>query len=211
MARTEPFDTRAAAYDDWFVRYHRVYQTELKAVAHLLPASGEGLEVGVGSGRFAEPLGIKIGVEPSERMRKLAESRGITVYKGIAENLPFPDECFDFILITTTICFIDDVDKSFQEVHRVLGSHGSFVLGFVDKDGPLGRFYQRRKGENVFYREATFFGCAEVKFMLERSGFETPEIIQTVFGRLEDIGTVQDFKKGYGEGGFVVMRAVKTL
>lgn len=209
MARTGPFDARSTAYEEWFLHNQHVYRSELKAVAHFVPTTGEGLEVGVGSGRFAEPLGIKVGVEPSQAMRRLAESRGITVYNAVAENLPFPDERFDFTLMVTTICFIDDVDKSFQEVQRVLRSRGIFVIGFVDKDSPLGRTYQQRKDENVFYREATFYSSAEVISFFQQGGFENPKIIQTVFGKLEDIGSVQDFKNGYGEGGFVVIRAVK--
>ena len=126
-----------------------------------------------------------------------------------AEKLSFPEERFDFALMVTTICFIDDVDKSFQEVQRVLRSRGIFVIGFVDKDSPLGRTYQQRKDENVFYREATFYSSAEVISFFQQGGFENPKIIQTVFGKLEDIGSVQDFKNGYGEGGFVVIRAVK--
>ncbi len=209
MARTGPFDAHCTAYEEWFSRNKYVYRSELKAVAHFIPTSGKGLEIGVGSGRFAEPLGIKIGVEPSKRMRSLAESRGITVYNAVAENLPFPDACFDFALMVTTICFIDDVEKSFQEVRRILKSRWIFVIGFVDKDSPLGRIYQQRKSENVFYREATFYCSAEVISFLRQGGFERPQIIQTVLGKLGDIGSVQDFKNGYGEGGFVVMRAVK--
>jgi SAM-dependent methyltransferase len=207
MARTGPFDEHFREYEQWFSNNHYVYQSELKAVGHLLPAAGEGLEVGVGSGRFAEPFGIRIGIEPSWAMRRLAKSRGIEVYDAAAENLPFPEERFDFVLMVTTICFVDDADRSFQEVRRVLKSAGVFVIGFVDRDTPLGRIYQKRKDENLFYREATFYCTAEVLSLLQRNGFEQPEVIQTVFGELADIDTVQDFRKGYGEGGFVAVRA----
>jgi SAM-dependent methyltransferase len=207
MARTGPFDKHFREYEQWFSDNYYVYQSELKAVGHLLPAAGEGLEVGVGSGKFAQPLGIKFGVEPSRAMRRLAESRGIEVYDGAAENLPFADERFDFVLMVTTICFLDDADGSFREVRRVLKNGGVFVVGFVDKGSPLGRIYQRRKDENPFYREATFYCTVEVLSLLQRNGFAQPEVIQTVFGELGDIDTVQDFKKGYGEGGFVAVRA----
>jgi hypothetical protein len=90
-----------------------------------------------------------------------------------------------------------------------LRKHGSFIIGFVDRDSPLGRVYQQRKEENLFYREATFYGCEEVIGLLKRSGFEAPRVIQTVFGRLEEIRHVQDFRPGHGEGGFVVISAPK--
>lgn len=209
MARTAPFDRHAEQYEEWFSRNPYVYRSELKAVAHFIPPDGEGLEIGVGSGKFAEPLGVRYGVEPSGRMRKLAESRGIRVLDGVAENLPFPDERFDYALMVTTICFVDDPAGSIREAARVLKDDGVFVIGLVDKDSPLGRLYQQRKEQNLFYRDATFYSATEVIELLEQNGFERPRTIQTVFGRLETIRSVQDFESGYGKGGFVVVRARK--
>ena len=56
---------------------------------------GEGLEVGVGTGRFAAPLGIHIGLEPSPAMAKLARARGVEVHSGVGENLPYEDDRFN--------------------------------------------------------------------------------------------------------------------
>jgi hypothetical protein len=56
-----------------------------------LPKSGTGVEIGVGTGRFAEPLGIRVGVEPSKAMRQVAQKRGIEVIDGVAQVLPFDD------------------------------------------------------------------------------------------------------------------------
>jgi len=209
MPKTGPFDAHANAYEEWFSRNPYVYRSELKAVARFIPAEGEGIEIGVGSGRFAAPLGIAVGIEPSQEMRRLARSRGIIVFNAAAEKLPFPDDRFDFALMVTTICFLDDIEKSFQEARRVLRKGGPFIIGFVDRDSPLGRTYEERKEENLFYREATFYGCTEVLSLLQRSGFKPPRVIQTVFGRLEEIHQVQDFRSGHGEGGFVVIRAAK--
>jgi len=209
MAKTGPFDRHSREYGNWFSEHGFVYQSELKAVGHLLPAGGEGLEIGVGSGRFAAPLGIRIGVEPSRAMRTLARSRGIEVHDGVAECLPFPDGRFDYVLMVTTLCFVDDVDRSFQEARRVLRNGGSFVIGFVDRDSPLGAIYQARKRHHPFYREATFYGTAEVLSLLERHGFPDAQVVQTVFGRLDDITSTQDFTRGPGQGSCVGGRAVK--
>lgn len=209
MARTEPFDKYAEDYEEWFFRNPYVYSSELKAVAHFIPTNAEGLEIGVGSAKFAEPLGIKFGVEPSPRMRLLAESRGIRVFDGVAENLPFPDSRFDFALMVTTICFVDDAGRSLQEAGRVLRAEGIFVIGFVDRDSSLGMLYQQRKQQNLFYRDATFYGASEVISLVQQNGFEQPQTIQTVFGQMQEIHCVQDFESGYGRGGFVVIRAKK--
>ncbi len=210
MPKTKPFDDDCLRYEAWFLDHPHVYQSELEAVRHLLPRGGEGLEVGVGSGRFAEPLGIRTGVEPSAAMRALAVSKGIKVYDAPAEALPFPDERFDYALMVTTICFVDDIDTSFQEVRRVLKSGGLFVIGFVDKESPLGKGYAAHKSENLFYRDATFYSASEVSSLLLSSRFGIRETIQTVFGNHAAINAIQPWKDGSGEGGFVVIRSRKS-
>ena len=103
MANFKPFENYSLKYDEWFDKNRFIYESELQAVKELLPISKNGIEVGVGSGRFAAPLGIKLGLDPSRKMGKIAEKRGIKVIEGVAESLPFPDSHFDFILMVTTI------------------------------------------------------------------------------------------------------------
>jgi hypothetical protein len=74
------------------------------------------------------------------------------------------------------------------------------AVGFVDKDSPLGRVYQEHKEQDPFYREATLCSTRQLLSLLRRARFYQPQVIQTMFGRLGDIDTVQDFKSGCGEG-----------
>jgi len=41
----------------------------------------------------------------------MARDRGIKVIHAVAERLPIKDSQFDFALMVTTICFLDDVDQ----------------------------------------------------------------------------------------------------
>ena len=120
MEKFEPFENYSQKYDEWFDKNISIYELELQAVKELLPESENSIEIGVGSGRFAAPLGIKLGIDPSKKMGKLAEKRGIKFIEGVAESLPFPDSHFDFILMVTTICFLDNISKAFKEAYRVL-------------------------------------------------------------------------------------------
>jgi ubiquinone/menaquinone biosynthesis C-methylase UbiE len=100
MAKIKPFEENALRYDNWFERNKFVYWSEFQAIRSQLPDEcTEGIEVGVGTGRFAAPLCIKYGVEPSNKMRGIAKQRGIMVVDGIAEHLPFEDSRFDFLLM----------------------------------------------------------------------------------------------------------------
>jgi ubiquinone/menaquinone biosynthesis C-methylase UbiE len=211
MAKTQPFDSHLAEYERWFIDHHYVFQSELAAIQNVIPPSGTGMEVGIGSGIFAKPLGIKEGVEPSLAMREKAMERGIHPTDGIAEELPYPDNSFDFVLMVTTICFVDDLEKSFSEAGRVLKSKGSLINGFVDKNSPLGKMYLMHKDESLFYRDAVFWSTEEVYGMLDKTGFKINITLQTVFGSLDSIGNIQEPEEGYGKGSFVVIKASRSI
>jgi len=211
MLRVEPFEKFAEEYDAWFEQHSEVYESELLAIRQTLltlPENISGLEVGVGTGRFAVPLGIKDGVDPAEETRMVAAKRGVEVMDAQAERLPYKDWHFDFVLFVT-ICHLDNAVKAFKEAHRVLNPGGSLIIGFIDANRPIGQAYEKKRAQSNFYRHATFYGVDRVEAMLTESGFRDPTYVQTLFGGLEDISEVQSPKEGYGEGSFVVVKATK--
>jgi SAM-dependent methyltransferase len=209
MAKTGPFDAHRAQYERWFVENRYAYQSELNAVRALMPETGVGMEIGVGSGLFASPLGIKFGLEPSGIMREMAQQRGIEAIDGVAESLPYEESRFDFVLMVTTICFLDDADASMREAHRVLRPAGSFIVGFVDRNSSLGKHYLEHKDESVFYKDATFLSVDEVTHHLRKGGFHDFVYRQTIFHPLREIRTIEPVRRGYGKGAFIVIKAVK--
>ena len=208
MAKTTAFDRQAPEYDAWFEKNDGMYQAELEALRALIPAGGHGVEIGVGTGRFAAPLGISVGVEPSLRMAALARQRGIEVLEGVAEALPFADGSFDFAVMVTVVCFLDDVARAFKEARRILKPGGAFVVGFIDRESGLGRAYEQKKGESRFYREATLYSASEVRTLLAKAGFSQFSCRQTL---LPEETTDLSMLEGHGNDGLVVMRAIKEV
>lgn len=206
MPRAAPFEQHHQRYDEWFVRHEAAYHSELLAVRALLPWRGTGLSIGVGTGRFAAPLGVQFGIDPAREVLGYAARRDISVARGIAEALPFADQSFHRILIVTTICFVDDATVMLKEARRVLKPGGVLVIGFIDRTSALGRHYLVHQAENVFYRDATFFSAEEVEHLLEETGFTKPLWVQTLFETLEQTREIEPVRDGYGEGAFVVVR-----
>ena len=209
MPKIEAFEKHRDRYESWFERHGYAYLSELEAVKRLLPKEGRGAEIGVGTGRFAAPLGIKLGVEPSKIMAEIARGRGIEVIEGTAEDLPFPDESMDYLLMVTTICFVDDPERALREAHRVLEHGGALIIGFVDRNSSIGKYYEEHREESLFYRDARFFSTEELLGLLKRVGFREFKMVQTLFHRLDEVKEVEPVKPGYGEGSFVVIKAVK--
>ena len=209
MPKIEAFEKHTSEYEAWFENYRFVYESEVRAIKEQLPKKGEGVEVGVGSGRFAVPLGIRLGVDPSGKMRELARNRGVVAIDGVAERLPFDDCRFHFVLMVTTICFFYDIKAAFNEAFRVLKPGGNLIIGFIDKDSPVGMLYKQHKSESVFYKVATFYSVDEVTSNLKETGFKSLKFTQTIFYRLSEIKNLEPIKNGYGEGSFVVANAFK--
>jgi SAM-dependent methyltransferase len=209
MPGVNAFDKNVDRYEQWFVDNPLAYVSELRALRELLPTKGKGIEIGVGTGRFAAPLEIRKGIEPSRPMAEVARKRGIEVVPGVAEHLPFADGEFDHALMVTTVCFLDDLDMAFQEARRVLKTGGSFVIGFVDRESPLGKEYQARKDKSAFYQDATFYTAEDIVSHLQKAGFGEFAFRQTLFRSLTELEEVEPVKEGHGEGSFVVVRGDK--
>ncbi len=207
MPKIEAFEKYSDVYDKWFDNHMDFYEAELEAVRRLTPPAGaKGMEVGVGSGKFAIPLGIKVGVEPSEKMASKARLQGIDVHSGVAEKLPISDNQFDFVLMVTTICFVDDVSKSLREVYRVLKPGGFIIVGFIDRESKLGKQYLLKKENSRFYKDATFFSVLDILRYLKDSRFVVTDILQTLIpGEMP-----KTILEGSGQGAFVVIKAVKN-
>ncbi len=203
------FDRYYKKYDAWYDKNEFAYLSELKAIRKVLPKRGKGLEIGVGTGRFAQALGIGSGVDPSKNMIEIARKRGVNVKLGYGERLPFKNTAFDYVAVIITICFTNNPEKVLKEAYRVLKTKGKIIIGIVDKDSFLGKFYQKKK--SAFYKEAVFFSVKEIADLLDSTGFSKFSYYQTLYDFPDEIKSVQKPQKGFGRGGFVVIAGEKTI
>lgn len=206
MTYENPFNSTVEAYEEWFKINDKIFQTELQAVGDFIPKKGKGIEIGVGTGLFASNLGIKYGVESSENMATEAKRKGITVFQGKAEALPIENKSFDYALMVTVDCFLDNVATAFKEIERIIKDDGKLIIAFLDKNTPLGEMYEKNKHSSESYKHANFHSASEIKLFLENENFVILEAKQTIF-TLDN--TLQEIKPGTGEGIFTVFLAKK--
>ena len=205
------FEQHAQHYDDWFDGHESVYQAEVAALRKFVPVTGMGIEVGVGTGRFAAPLGVEFGLDPSRTMLQVARRRGIRVCQAIGERMPSRDRQFDLVLLVTVICFVDDVPTLFRELRRVLKRDGQLIIGFINRNSERGRSYESRKEASMFYREARFYSVEDVAEWVKEAGFHALQFCQTLFGDPSEFpARGLEVHEGYSDGAFVVLCARNT-
>jgi ubiquinone/menaquinone biosynthesis C-methylase UbiE len=102
-------------------------------------AHGEVLELGVGAGaNFAlyDPARVRrlVGVEPSAELLSMAARAAHTdlrppssLLAGRGEALPFEDESFDTVVITFTLCSVEDPAAVLSQARRVLKPGGRLL------------------------------------------------------------------------------------
>jgi SAM-dependent methyltransferase len=208
-----PFDLMASDYDAWFEETGRtIFDVEVRALQSVLPLLPKPwLEVGVGSGRFAQALGIELGVDPSIKVAEMARGRGIAVLLGVAEREPFRERTFGTLFLIVTLCFVTSPLDVLRESHRVLVPGGKMVLGLVFRDSPFGKLYEEKKKQgHRFYKYATFYSFEEVNGLLKQAGFSVERVISTLFQSPGQVERVESPREGFLPGaGFTVVVAGK--
>jgi len=201
----EVFNKFVNEYEKWYLEHQDILECEIRAIKEVLPKFKKGIEIGVGTGVFAKALGIKDGLDPSIEMTAVAKMRGITVINGKAEKMEIQSKSYDLVLLTTTLCFLENIEKSFEEIFRILEDKGTLVLAFIDKNSVVGKKYSEKKEMSKFYKNANFFTTDEVLKILKDNKFEVVKILQTL-SKLDDF----KIKDAYGEGSFIVIKARKV-
>ena len=209
-----PFDILASEYDVWFEREGKpIFDIEVEAFQKLLPLLPKPwLEVGVGSGRFAQALGIETGIDPSVKLLEIARERGITGYLARGEDKFFDADTFGTVFLIVTLCFADSPMDVLREAHHILKEGGRAVLGLVLKDSPWGKYYRAKKKEgHRFYQYATFYSYREVSALLEHSGFIIEKVISTLFQQPGAVSKMESSQDGFHPGaGFTIIVADKV-
>lgn len=138
------------------------------------------LDLGCGIGRFTPALaetfgGPVYGVEPSERMRAIAEEsarhQGVRYLAGGAERIPLPDDSCDVVLLYLVIHHVRDRPAAAAEIARVLRPGGRLLLQntFSDRVPPNMLWHHYFPGARAVER-ALFPTLAEVTEQFAAAG-----------------------------------------
>ena len=208
------FDLVAFTYDDWYnhPQGRQVFDAELKAVDMHIPKEGIGLELGAGTGIFAEHLTrvrrTVVCLDPSGEMLKKATKRGMTSVLGVGEALPLRVGVLDFTYMVTVLEFLEDPMAVLGEIREAAKGGAELTLLFINSESSWGDLYREigSKGDPVF-RHAKLYTMAEVEALLTASGYRVTERAGTLTTQPMETEVEGAITEPSSENGVIVLRA----
>ena len=182
------YDRRIAGLERRFMRVSRPWVCGR--------ASGEVLEVGIGTGLNLPYYGEGVrltGLEQSHGMLDAARSRAgelgldVTLVGGDAMELPFDDGTFDAVVCTFVLCGVPDERHAIDEMLRVLRPGGDLLLAdHVSASNPIVRLGERMLESITIPAQNEHFTRRPLT-TLETMGVPIVDSRRRTFGALEDV------------------------
>lgn len=173
------FDAGAKHYDpvvDWGFLKSGAFYRRWALQRHGLRPGHQLLDVACGTGLVAVAAKKILGsgetitcVDPSEGMLAVARTKlAARFVLGRAEQLPFPENSFDFLTMGYALRHVTTLDEAFQEYHRVLKPRGKLlILEATKPSGRLGAFLFKLYFGRIYpFLTLVFTGSRDARAMM---------------------------------------------
>ncbi|MDF1518980.1 MAG: methyltransferase domain-containing protein [Brevefilum sp.] len=195
MKKRTNYDEIASTYNQRYTG--NAYPGTLKALRRILSEERHHkvLEVGCGTSHWLKALRTireisYFGIDSSFNMLKKSQHPdGIHLTQGMAENLPFSDNLFDFIFVVNAVHHFSKKIAFLKEAYRVLTENGKLSIIGMDPADSRNKWYVYQFFEGTFDRDITRFPTqTQLEKWLLRTGFK-------ILG-IEDVEMIHDPKIG---------------
>jgi len=146
----DKYDSKAAARIDRTYQTPEIVHQRLRTLAGLGLRQGESiLDAGCGTGLLLEQEALAVGasgraagVDSSADMLAHAEQRcaqlpQVSLHRGSVDTLPFDEASFDALSSTQTLLYVDKLEQTLDEYHRVLRPRGRLAIIETDWGGAI--------------------------------------------------------------------------
>jgi SAM-dependent methyltransferase len=140
-------------------------------VTRHFPPTAKMLDVGCGTGWLADHFTSYTGIDGSPDAVARAEARGRHVVLGdVGRPLPFPDACFDGVVLKDLLEHVADPVAVVRDVRRVLRAGGRVFASSPDAQRWVWDDYTHRR---PFTRRSLRLLFGDEGFAVERVGYES--------------------------------------
>ncbi len=170
-------DEHAKSYDEWYTTgigsFIDLVETNAALTLFAPPAGSKILDAGCGTGNFSIKLSklgcIVSGIDISPDMLNIARNKNkgelsVDYLEMDFRKLDFPDASFDGVFSMAAFEFIEEAEKAYQELYRVLKPGGKLLIGTINKDGSWGKLYDKiaQEDENSVFSRAKFYNMDDL-------------------------------------------------
>ncbi len=201
------FDAAARAYDEAAVLQHEVRARLLERLDYIKLEPRRVLDAGTGTGRASDALLKRydsaqvVALDLAYGMVQIARRKGRWLRRPLGVNadieaLPFADGSFDLIFSNLTLQWLDEPDRVFAELRRVLAPHGLLMFTTFGPD-TLKELRAAWQAADAGAHVNEFLDMHDVGDALVRAGFADPvmdmEMITVTYERARQL--MRDLKE----------------
>ena len=169
-------DAQAQESDRWKRKNRYYYESIERIVRFHVPPGSSVLEIGCGTGDLLAALEPfrGVGVDISPKVVEIASGKhpGLSFLVGEAEDLPL-SEPFDYVVLSDLIGYLDDVQRSFEQLNRVCHTRTRVIITYYNYlwEGVL------RAGERLGMKrpqpDQNWLALGDLQNLLSLAGFQT--------------------------------------
>ncbi len=117
---------------DYFINKNRYYYNDLiKFFKYNIPEGSSVLEIGCGTGDILHSIAPEhgVGIDISAKMLDIAKAKypDLKFFLMDGENITLVEK-FDFVIISDTLCYLEDIQKAFNEIRKVSKSDTRIII-----------------------------------------------------------------------------------
>ncbi|NRT14477.1 2-polyprenyl-3-methyl-5-hydroxy-6-metoxy-1,4-benzoquinol methylase [Flavobacterium sp. 28A] len=166
--------------------YHFVKNIALKNKLNLInslqPQKGSILDIGAGTGDFlsvAKQNGWKtVGVEPSEKAKQIASSKGVSFVEKTSE---LGNHSFDVISMWHVLEHVPNLDEQIKELKRLLKPDGSLIIAVPNFKSFDAQHYKTFWAAYDVPIHFWHFSKKAIKMLFEKEGMELEKVLPMKF------------------------------
>jgi len=126
-------DGVAERRDRYIRRSSTYYKDLIRLFSHIIPAGSDVLEIGCGTGHLLGSLKPRrgVGIDISARMLDIARSKysGLEFVQDDCETMTIKEK-FDYVVISDTLGYLEDIQKAFQQVRQACHSDTRIIITY---------------------------------------------------------------------------------